>query len=183
MLKTGQAVTLCGFHSRSDIPQWVFQEMHALLNDVIRDGNTYPIEEELDVEGFESYFCPHYVAVLFEGVVEGPVPVEGVDKILGGFYIKPNYVGRSSHVCNGGFVVKPETRGMGCGEFMGRHYVEQAPKLGYKSSVFNLVYCNNPGSYRIWDKLQFTRLAVVPAVGRLRNSKELVDAYMYSKVF
>ena len=38
---------------------------------------------------------------------------------LGSFYIKPNYPGRSSHVCNGGFLVSNPARNRGVGKLMG----------------------------------------------------------------
>ena len=48
---------------------------------------------------------------------------------LGSFYIKPNYPGRSSHVCNGGFLVTEAARNRGVGRLMGEGYLEWAPKL------------------------------------------------------
>ena len=43
--------------------------------------------------------------------------------ILGAFYIKPNYPGICSHVCNGGFVVHRSYRGLGLGRMMGEAFV------------------------------------------------------------
>lgn len=48
---------------------------------------------------------------------------------LGTFYIKPNYPGRSSHVCNGGFIVTDAARNKGVGRLMGEAYLAWAPKL------------------------------------------------------
>ena len=48
---------------------------------------------------------------------------------LGSFYIKPNYPGRSSHVCNGGFLVTDAARNKGVGRLMGEGYLEWAPQL------------------------------------------------------
>lgn len=87
--------------------------------------------------------------------------------------IKPNYPGRSSHVsdilraepgytpidiaylyyllvqiCNAGFVVSPGYRGCGYGMTLGKSYLYYAPKLGYRASVFNLVYVSNTASGR-----------------------------------
>lgn len=199
-LRDGTAVTLRGYHKRADLPDRVFEEVRALLNSVIADGATYPIEEELDVEGFEQYYCPGFVAVLYAAPAEQKAnqgesdaqkqdlgalsaPDEADEAVVGAFYIKPNYPGRSSHICNGGFLVSPAFRGRGAGEFMGRCYVEWAPQLGYRGSVFNLVYANNPGSYRIWDKLGFTRVGIVPGAGRLANADEDVDAIVFYKDF
>lgn len=48
---------------------------------------------------------------------------------LGSFYVKPNYPGRSSHVCNGGFLVTDAARNRGVGRLMGEGYLEWAPLL------------------------------------------------------
>lgn len=48
---------------------------------------------------------------------------------LGTFYIKPNYPGRSSHICNGGFIVTDAARNKGVGRLMGEAYLAWAPKL------------------------------------------------------
>lgn len=85
---------------------------------------------------------------------------------------------------------------------MGKAYLDYAPKLvrilhflgdrsffwwllltdqGYKYSVFNLVFANNPASIRIWDRLGFEVIGRVPAAARLANSEELVDALIYGR--
>jgi len=81
------------------------------------------------------------------------------EEAVGGcYYIKPNYPGRSSHVsriaadndmerlaaddqnCNAGFLVPPIQRGKKVGGALAESFLVYAPKLGYKSSVFNLVF-------------------------------------------
>lgn len=58
-------------------------------------------------------------------------------RCLGTFYVKPNYPGRSSHICNGGFIVTDAARNRGVGRLMGEGYLEWAPKLvGVFYSVF-----------------------------------------------
>lgn len=41
-----------------------------------------------------------------------------------------------------------------------------APHLGYKASVFNLVFANNVASIRIWEKLGFQRAGIIPKAAR-----------------
>jgi hypothetical protein len=60
---------------------------------------------------------------------------------LGSFYIKPNYPGRSSHVCNGGFIVTDGARNRGVGRLMGEGYLEWAPKLVWKSAYYLANQC------------------------------------------
>ena len=70
----------------------------------------------------------------------------------------------------------------------------QIRSLGYKYSVFNLVYVNNIASVKIWDSLGFTRAGLVPKAGRLRKvpgagpeqdseEEEYVDAILFWRDF
>jgi L-amino acid N-acyltransferase YncA len=65
---------------------------------------------------------------------------------------------------------------------MGQLFIRFAPLLGYKSSVFNLVFENNTASVSTWRKLGFREIGRVPKVGRLKAEKggeEFVDAIMF----
>lgn len=112
------------------------------------------------------------------------------EALAGMYYVKPNYVGRSSHLCNAGFVVLPASRGIKLGLALGRSFLHFAPLLSkrffsfktracvsdklscptteYRGSVFNLVYASNGASAAIWDRLGFTRTGVIPGGGRLK---------------
>jgi L-amino acid N-acyltransferase YncA len=89
-------------------------------------------------------------------------------------------------------VIPHNRRGLGLGQLLGQSYLHYAPQLGYRGSIFNLVYADNPASMRIWDKLGFTRVGVVPGAGkRVRkveggNGEEevyYVDAHIIYKSF
>ncbi|KAF2446231.1 hypothetical protein P171DRAFT_519794 [Karstenula rhodostoma CBS 690.94] len=98
------------------------------------------------------------------------------------YYIKPNYPGRSSHLCNGGFMVPSSTRGLGLGRIAARSFCFYGPAAGYRGSVFNLVYANNEASVRLWTKLGFTNVGKIPEAGRLKkvdgDGEEYVDAWV-----
>ncbi|KAF9243148.1 hypothetical protein BU15DRAFT_86550 [Melanogaster broomeanus] len=107
--------------------------------------------------------------------------------VAGFYYVKPNYPGRSSHICNAGFIVPPSQRGGGYGRILAKSYLHYAPKLGYKASVFNLVYVNNVASVRLWENLNFVKAGLIPKAGRLRRTdgpgEEYVDAWVFYKSF
>lgn len=44
--------------------------------------------------------------------------------------------------CNGGFIVPHATRGKGASHALAKGFIIYAPKLGYRASVFNLVYAS-----------------------------------------
>lgn len=98
------------------------------------------------------------------------------------YYIKPNYPGRSSHLCNGGFMVPSSTRGLGLGRIAARSFLFYGPAVGYRGSVFNLVYASNEASVRLWTKLGFTNVGRIPEAGRLKkvdgDGEEYVDAWV-----
>jgi len=154
-----------------------------IFNVEIEDGNTYPQEFPLTSEQFKAYFIAYDA---FIAVKNGPLTPESnlEESILGMFYIKPNYPGRCSHICNGGFFTAPAHRGQGAGKVMAKAFVVLVPLLGYKASVFNLVFANNPASIRIWRTLGFEEVGKIPQAGRLKNSPDqLVDAIIFYKDF
>ncbi|CAD6568000.1 MAG: hypothetical protein CYPHOPRED_002290 [Cyphobasidiales sp. Tagirdzhanova-0007] len=190
----------------SQIPEELGLHLREVFNGIVREGRTYPQERELSLQEFKNYYLSYN---LFVGLL---IPKEGArtfeethelpqsffadfqaemgnklwsDVIAGSYYIKPNYPGRSSHCCNAGFIVEPKHRNLKIGRTLAKSYLHFAPRLGYKFSIFNLVYVNNVASVRIWDSLGFTRAGLVPKAGRLKTvdgeSEEYVDAILYWK--
>ncbi|CAE6481029.1 unnamed protein product [Rhizoctonia solani] len=171
--------------------------LHREFEEELERGQTYPQEGSMGRAAFEAYF---FAADVFVGVIipseeTAALQNESLERvraertwdecIVGSYYVKPNYPGRSSHICNAGFVVRTRFRCLGLGKLLGQSYVRNAPQLGYKASVFNLVYANNTGSLAIWDKLGFTRVGLIPKAGRLKteNGEEYFDAVVVYKSF
>lgn len=129
--------TLIPFSSPDQVPKTLIAYLCALLNREIEKGDTYPMIVELPLDSFGLYWFANFGAVMLLGEVNGIEDVwqmekEGRDwskQCLGSFYIKPNYPGRSSHVCNGGFLVSDAERNRGVGRLMGEGYLDWAPKL------------------------------------------------------
>ncbi|KAI8912770.1 acyl-CoA N-acyltransferase [Gorgonomyces haynaldii] len=139
----------------------------AIFNSVVEEGNTYPQEFQLNLEQFKQYFLSADAFVLI------------TDSVMGAFYVKPNFPGRCAHICNGGFIVRDDCRNVGVGKALGTAYLQVCPLLGYKASMFNLVFVTNGPSVRLWDSLGFKRIGVLPKAGRLKSHAELVDAIMF----
>ncbi|KAF5380349.1 hypothetical protein D9615_004698 [Tricholomella constricta] len=180
----------------------LLDHLNALFAKEVDDGLTYPQEGDIDRSAFEDYF---FSADVFVGIVggtgqldrrEGEIEIDvdtarsgrSWDECVAGFYyIKPNYPGRSSHICNAGFVVPPIHRGKGYGSVLAKSYVDHAPRLGYQASVFNLVYVNNFASIKLWERLNFTKAGLIPRAGRLKRrdgqGEEYVDAFVFYKSF
>ncbi|KAL4243321.1 Mitochondrial N-acetyltransferase [Abortiporus biennis] len=182
--------------------------LHATFEEVLQHGMTYPQEviqgEPYTQSMFESYFFGGDVLVAIVGndafavgKADGSEVFMGLDEarngrswkdcIAGFYYVKPNYPGRSSHICNAGFVVPSSQRAKGFGSVLARSYLHYGPSLGYEASVFNLVFVNNVASVKLWDGLNFTRAGLIPRAGRLKKAdgsgEEYVDAIVFYKRF
>ncbi|KAI0653496.1 hypothetical protein C8Q70DRAFT_600079 [Cubamyces menziesii] len=187
--------------------------LHHVFADELERGQTYPQEilpgQTYTRSQFDAYYfaADVLVAVLGsqspDGVADSLDAPDGTqiqvgfeeavsgrtweECIAGCYYVKPNYPGRSSHICNAGFLVPPSQRGHGIGRVLARSYLHYGPRLGYEASVFNLVYVNNVASVRLWEALDFTKAGRIPRAGRLRTAdgdgEEYVDAWVFYRRF
>ena len=90
---------------------------------------------------------------------------------------------------------RKEVRGNGIGKTMGRSFLPLSRDLGYSASFFNLVFVSNTVrlelflglrrfyfislSDRMWEKLGYKVLGIIPKVARLKGVEGLVDAKQY----
>ena len=186
-LRDRQSVaTVVPFVSRGQVPPSLLRYLSDQFAKEIEGGDTYPMMEPIPFEKFSAYWLQNFAGIMLLGKINSPDEVvEGKDwsqECLGSFYIKPNYPGRSSHVCSAGFLVTDLARNRGVGRLMGEAYLDWAPKLGYTYSVFNLVYETNVASCKIWDALGFKRIGRVKGCGNLKSYPDrLVDAIIYGR--
>lgn len=178
--------TIVPFTTQHQVPQSLLAYLSDQLNKEIGFGDTYPMMDTMPVDQFSGYWFQSFGAIMLLGSIgSADEVVEGKDwsrECLGSYYIKPNYPGRSSHICNAGFLVTDLARNKGVGRRMGESYLEWAPRLGYVYSVFNLVYETNVASCRIWDALGFKRIGRVKGAGNLKSYPgQLVDAIIYGR--
>ncbi|KAI7828862.1 hypothetical protein BC939DRAFT_443134 [Gamsiella multidivaricata] len=152
------------------------EAMQQVFNHEVERGDTYPQESVLDDSQFENYFFSGDAFVLLKGRYQQATAIgtrSGADQwqtdLLGFFYVKPNFPGRCSHICNGGFIVNPIHRGLGIGSILGKAFLRVVPVIGYKASMFNLVFVSNVASIKLWRRLGFQEIGRIPKAGRLRG--------------
>jgi len=147
-----------------------------LLRATFEAGDTYSFspqstEAEIHAAWMEA---PRATYVVREGdASDGPV--------LGTYFIKPNQPGLGSHVCNCGYVVAPEAQGQGLASAMCEHSQREALAMGFTAMQFNLVVSTNERAVRLWKRLGFEVVGVLPKAFRhLRLG--LVDAFVMFKL-
>lgn len=135
-------------------------KMIRIWNEVVEEGVAFPQEEFLDGESgkvfFESQSCCG-VAVSEKG------------DILGMYILHPNNVGRCGHICNASYAVDSSMRGNHIGEKLVRDSIKQGKKLGFGILQFNAVVKTNTYARRLYEKIGFKQLGVIPKGFRMKD--------------
>lgn len=129
--------TLVPISSADDVPPSLLRYLSDQLNKEIEKGDTYAMIDLIPLDQFGPYWFSHFGAIMLLGDIQSPYEMQAMDQAgrdwtkicLGSFNVRPNYPGRSSHVCNGMFLVTDAARNRGVGRLMGEGYLEWAPKL------------------------------------------------------
>ena len=153
-----------------------------LMNEIINEGRTWPFDEEFaDETAYRAYFLSHdaFVVRALDHGLDSDHAASAKGDVLGAFYIKPNFPGRCSHICNGGFITDVRFRQRGVGRLMGAAFLALARDLGYSASYFNLVFASNKASLALWESLGFARVATLPRAAQLEGVQGLDTAYGY----
>ena len=128
-------------------------------NEIVRDGVAFPQLEELDTQSGLDFFHSQS----FTGVCEEN------GELLGLYILHPNNVGRCGHICNASYAVASRARGRGVGEALVLHCLKTAKELGFRIMQFNAVVSNNTTALRLYAKLGFTQLGVIPGGCRMKD--------------
>ncbi|WP_437191721.1 N-acetyltransferase family protein [Planctomicrobium sp. SH527] len=124
-----------------------------ILEPVIRAGETYALPRDMT----EKEAIAYWTAPDRETFV-----VEADRQILGTYYLRPNQLGGGSHVANCGYVTAAQARGQGIARMMCLHSLEIAMEKGFKAMQFNFVVSTNEGAVRLWKRLGFQVIGIVP---------------------
>ena len=101
-------------------------------------------------------------------------------KILGTYYLKTNQDGPGQHVCNCGYMVSSDARGMGIARQMCEHSQGIAVAMGFKAMQFNFVAASNDVAVALWKKLGFDVVGTLPRAFN-HPTLGLVDAFVMYK--
>lgn len=126
--------------------------MVSIWNEVVNDGMAFPQTDTLTISGGRDFFSSQTLTAVAER--------DGV--ILGLYILHPNNIGRCAHISNASFAVASYARGEGIGEELVKHCLANAGGYGFKILQFNAVVKSNTGAIRLYEKLGFERLGVIP---------------------
>jgi len=149
-----------------------FEDIWRIFHAVVKKGDTYAFSPETTKENAYDIWMKKPVAT-YVAVSEG--------NISGTYFIKENQPGLGAHVCNAGFMVRPDSQGQGIGKFMGKHALKEAVRIGFKAMQFNCVVSTNIQAVGLWKILGFDIAGTLPKAFQHRQLG-LVDAYVMYKL-
>ena len=103
MTKSNQLVSvhwLTTILQQSDDESKLISYLQSLFNNEIEAGNTFPQKVPLNLSEFKNYFlsCDAFIVINGGKSSSNNICSDLEQSVLGIFYIKPNFPGRSSHV-------------------------------------------------------------------------------------
>lgn len=130
------------------------EEAAEIWNEVVEAGEAFPQIEPLTAETAEVFFSGQS----FTGIACDAESGETV----GLYILHPNNVGRCGHICNASYAVKADCRGQRIGEKLVVHCMEKGRELGFRILQFNAVVRSNTRALRLYKKLGFVPLGIIP---------------------
>ena len=152
-------------YNETDLP-----EMIRIWNEIVEEGIAFPQEDLLTPESGKQFFAAQtHCAVAEED-----------GKIYGLYILHPNNVGRCGHISNASYAVKKNKRGMHIGEFLVKDCLAKAKEIGFKILQFNAVVATNTSALKLYKKLGFTQLGVIPKGFLLKNGnyEDIIPHYI-----
>lgn len=140
-------------YTEADLPRMI-----EIWNEIVEAGNAFPQEEPLDGETGKAFFASQ----TFCGVAGTET-----GELVGLYILHPNNVGRCGHISNASYAVDARVRGQRIGEHLVRHCMAQAKAEGFRILQFNAVVCTNLPALRLYKKLGFQSMGVIPGGFRL----------------
>lgn len=125
-----------------------------IWNDIVEDGIAFPQKEKLDeTTGMEFFSSQSFTGIAIES---------DSGEVVGLYILHPNNVGRCGHISNASYAVKKSKRGMHIGEFLVKDCLYKAKEIGFKILQFNAVVATNTSALKLYAKLGFTQLGIIP---------------------
>ena len=143
----------------------------TFFKQIVEAGDTYAYDPKISK--------PNAKRIWFESPQKTYVCIsDGI--VQGSYFIKPNYLGPGSHVCNCGYMVSSGARGKGLATKMCEHSQRVALEFGYKAMQYNIVAANNTAALHLWKKHGFIEVGRVPK-GFKHPDDGYVDALVMHK--
>jgi len=144
------------------------EALYEIFREVVDSGSQFPYECSSIEEFHRQFFTPQghvYVCHSLDG------------KVIGGFYLRANFSGRSSHIANAAYMICKAYRGKGLGSLLIKASLHLAKDLGFQAMQFNMVLSQNTLAVRLYERLGFSVVGIIPQAVR-NPSGNYQDGYV-----
>lgn len=149
------------------------EPFHQIFREVVDSGSQFPYECSSIEEFRRQFFTPQgqvYVCHTLDG------------EMVGGFYLRPNFSGRSNHIANAAYMIRSSYRGKGVGSLLIRASLNFAKDLGFRAMQFNMVLSQNRLAFKLYQRLGFDIAGILPEAIRNPDGSYQDGYVMYRKL-
>lgn len=144
------------------------EALYEIFQDVVDSGSQFPYESS-SIEEFHRQFFTAQGQVYVCHSLKG--------KVIGGFYLRANFSGRSSHIVNAAYMIRNTYRGKGLGSLLIKASLHLAKDLGFQAMQFNMVLSQNTLAVKLYERLGFSVVGIIPQAVR-NPSGNYQDGYV-----
>ena len=146
--------------------------LYEIYQEVIEAGTNFPHEFGTKDEFENCFFAPHSSVYV----------LRSKEKVLGGFYLKPNFPGRARHIANAAYMLHKSARGKGLGRLLTEASLPLAKELGYLAIQFNMVFSQNLPAVHLYKKIGFEIIGTIPKACRTPDGSYQAGYIMYQSL-
>lgn len=149
------------------------KQLYEIFREVVNSGSQFTYECSSIEEFRRQFFTPQgqvYVCHTLDG------------EIVGGFYLRHNFSGRSSHIANAAYMIQSSRRGKGVGSLLIKASLHFAKNLGFGAMQFNMVLSQNMLAVKLYQRLGFNIAGVLPEAIRNPDGSYQDGYVMYRKL-
>ena len=148
-------------------------QLYDIFRSVVDSGCQFPYECNSMEEFHRQFLGPQsHVYVCHSSANE----------VAGGFYIRSNFPGRSSHIANATYMVRDTYRSQGIGTLLIKGSLYIAKDLGFQAMQFNMVLSQNIAATKLYQKLGFNIIGTIPQAVRNADGSYQEGFIMYRKL-
>lgn len=147
--------------------------LYEIFREVVDSGSQFPYECNSLQEFHRQFLNPQSRVYVCHS---------SANEVIGGFYIRSNFPGRSNHIANAAYMIRATYRGQGIGSLLIKASLHLAKELGFQAMQFNMVLSQNSTAIRIYQKLGFNIIGTISEAVRNPDGSYQDGYVMYRKL-
>ena len=149
------------------------KDLYKIYEKIVVAGEGFPYEDSSEEEFRRHFFSPGSAVYVCRSLT---------GEVLGGFFLKANLLGRSSHIANAAYMIRCDVRRIGLGRILCEASLLLAKKQGYRAIQYNMVLSENIPAVTLYKTLGFQIIATIPNAVRNPDNTYQTGYIMYREL-